>query len=142
MFFISAFLFNAGLLVYFNFGSFFQSIVDELNTSNIYYFIPEANFTNDVEALFKNDNVLDYEKVSAIRVLATETYKGEIHEQVFVINNADVNRRLSKWKFVGSHLPADSEKSIYLPNIYHIDGGYDLNDKFEVEIAGKVMTFT
>jgi putative ABC transport system permease protein len=142
MFLIAALLLNSGLLVFVNFGSFFEKTAKELNTSNIYYIMPSHLYNNKVEDYINNnDNVLNTQKEEILWAHAKINYKNNIREQIFLLKNADNTGSMSKWKFVGEHLPADV-MSIYVPYIYQLDGGYKLDDKFEMSFKDKKITFT
>ena len=45
-----------------------------------------------------------------------------------LFQNMDEKREMSKWKYVGEHLPAE-EMSVYVPDIFKAVSGYNLNDK-------------
>jgi putative ABC transport system permease protein len=142
LFLIAALLLNAGLLVFINFGGFFDKSSKELNSSNIYYIISRNLYDDEVEDFIKNnDNVIEMQKEESIWANADTKYSGETRESFLLINDADVTRTMSKWKFVGDHLTPD-KMSIYLPYIYQLDGGYNLNDQFEVSIDDSKFTFT
>lgn len=141
MFIIAALLMNAGLLVFFNFGGFFDKTIKELNTSNIYYSMPSEFYNKEVENYIQNnENVLEMQKVESICTLVKTNYNNETHENVYIINDADKERKISKWKFVGKHLPVD-EMSIYVPYIFQKSAGYKLNDKFKMEFENVKFTF-
>jgi putative ABC transport system permease protein len=148
MFLIAAFLLNAGLLVYINFGGFFEKTTKELNTSNVYYLVPSHLYTNQVDDYIRNDdNLLEMQKEESLWGVATTKYKSDTRERFYLINDADKSRDMSKWKFVGEHLPVDQqlpvdEMPIYLPYIYAQDGGYKLKDKFEMSFKQVKLVFT
>lgn len=142
MFLVAGFLLNAGLLVFINFGNFFEKITEELNTSDAYYLIGMNLCNERVEQYIKdNDNVLEVEKVDSLFGWASIPYNGDMRDAAFLLNDADLDRNLSKWKFIGEHLPAEP-MSIYVPHVLKADGGYKLNDEFELKINDKVITFT
>ncbi len=142
MFLIAALLLNAGLLVFLNFGSFFEKSNKELNASNVYYIIPSHLYSEEVaDYVNNNTSVLAMQKEDVMWPVATIPYKDETREYPFLINDADQKRDISKWKFVGEHLPPDA-MSIYLPYVFSIDAGYKLNDKFEMTIKETILTFT
>jgi len=142
MFLIAAILLNAGLLVFVNFGSFFEKITTELNTSNVYYIMPSHLYNEKINEFIKNnDNVLEMQKEDSVWTLASVPYNKSTRECNFLINDADNKRELSKWKFVGEHLATDST-SIFIPYVMKIDGGYNLNDKFVMTFKEKTITFT
>lgn len=141
MFFISAFLLNAGLLVSMNFGSFFENTINELNTSNIYYVMPSNLYNSEVENyITNNSNVLETQKEESLWVTSLVKYNNSIRERSFLLNDADKVRNMSKWKFVGEHL-APEAMSIYLPYLFQQDGGYKLNDKLEISFEDTKLTF-
>lgn len=142
MFIISGILLNAGLLVFLNFGSFLDDLSKELNTSNVYYAMPEKVYSSEIDNYLKsNDNITEMQKENALWFSTSVKYKGEDRESSFILSDASVQRNLSKWKLVGESLPAEP-MSIYLPTIYKMDGGYKLNDKFEIKLPETTLTFT
>lgn len=142
MFLIAALLLNAGLLVFLNFGSYFEKITKELNASDVYYIMPSPQYTEKVDKYIENnDNILEMQKEDSMWALASIPYNGDKRDLTLLFNDADKSRSLSKWKFVGEHLPTDS-MSIYLPYVLSIDGGYKLNDKFVVTLKDTILTFT
>jgi len=142
MFLIAAFLLNLGLLVALNFGNFFDKKLDQLSTSDIYYAIPGQQYNQDIEDyLASHSNITAMYKENSLWEPATVSYKGEDREFNFLFNNADNERTLSKWEFVGKHLLTD-ENSIYLPYFFHSDGTYQLNDKIIFEFKETALEFT
>lgn len=142
MFIIASLLLNSGLLLLMNFGSFFEKTANELNSSDVYYTIPSRLYTKEIDDYIKNNiNILKLQKEESIWTTSSIPYNGDTRKTTLLINDADKKRELSKWKFVGEHLQPDS-MSIYLPYVFSIDGGYKLNDKFEVTFKDTVVTFT
>ncbi|MBH1941743.1 ABC transporter permease [Mobilitalea sibirica] len=144
MFFIAALLLNAGLLITFNFGSYFDNIVKDLNTSDIYYVMPDHYYNDEVEDyLDHNDNIIEMQKVDPMWVNAEVVFNDNMWKRVFLLNDADKakTRTMTKWKFVGEHLPVE-DMSIYLPYIFQLSGGYELNDKFEMILHDSKLEFT
>lgn len=142
MFLISGLLLNAGLLVFINFGSFFDKLTNELHTSDVYYIIPNQLYNDQVdEYIKKNSNVISLQKEEPFWISAKTSLKDESTEGTYLLNDADSVRKLSKWKFVGKHLPAD-KMSIYIPYVCKIKNNYRLNDKFTLYMNNKKLTFT
>ena len=142
MFLMAALLMNAGLLVYINFGGFFQKTIDELKTSNVYYIMPSNLYNNEVETYIKNnDNMIEMQKEESIWATVVTKYDKDTREFAFLLNDADNTRNISKWKFVGEHLSPDA-RSIYVPYIFQLNGGYKLNDKLEMSFKDTKITFT
>lgn len=142
MFLIAGLLLNAGLLVTVNFGGFFDELTKELATSDIYYVIPQSLYNDEVDNFLRsNENILEKQKVEALWTDASVSYDNGDREFTFLFNNADQERTMSKWKFIGEHLPAD-DMSIYIPYIFQLDGGYSLGDQFEMKIKDLTLSFT
>lgn len=142
MFIIAALLLNLGLLVFRNFGSYFENITKELNSSDTYYVMPSRLYNTEVEQYIRNNNnVTKMQKEDSLWSMASIPYNGNTRDLFFLINDSDANRNLSKWKFVGEHLTPDS-MAIYVPYVMSVDGGYKLNDKFQVTFQDTIITFT
>lgn len=142
IFIIASLLFNLGLLVFANFSNYFENITKELNSSDVYYIMPSRLYNTEVDQYIRNnENVTEIQKENPLWTTATIPYNGNTRELFFIINDSDINRNLSKWKFVGEHLAPDS-MSIYVPYVMSIDGGYKLNDKFKVTFKDTVISFT
>lgn len=142
MFIIAAMLLNLGLLVFVDFGGYFEKVTKELNSSDVFYIMPEGIYSDRVEEYVKNnDDVKMLQRENPLWLSGTIPYSNDTRECVFLINDGDEKRNFSKWKFVGEHLPPDS-MSIYLPYVMSIDGGYRLNDKLQVNFKDTVITFT
>jgi putative ABC transport system permease protein len=140
---ITSLLHNAGLLIFMNFGSFFEKLTEELNTSDVYYLIPDFIYSDEIENFIDgHENTLETQKVKSVLISAEIPYNGSGSRScTFLLNNADNQRRISEWKLIGDYLPLD-HMSVYVPYVMSIDGGYRLNDKFEVNFDDKVITFT
>ena len=143
MFFISALLLNAGMLVFHNFGSFFEDIVNKLNTADIYYIMPNSFYNEEIDQyLSNNDNIVEMQKEEPYWGAAKSKYKDGERERVFLFRDMDQAGDLSGWKFVGAHLPAE-DMSIYVPYVFQLDGGYRLNDELEIIFMDSTaITFT
>ncbi|WP_406243036.1 ABC transporter permease [Tissierella carlieri] len=142
MFLVAGFLLNAGLLVFINFGNFFEKITDELNTSDAYHIIGMNLYNEEVDRYIRNNhNVLEMEKFDSLYAWASIPYNGDTRELAFLLNDGDLERNLSKWKLIGEYLPTDS-MSIYVPYVLNVDGGYELNDEFEMKIDDTIIEFT
>jgi putative ABC transport system permease protein len=143
MFFIAALLLNAGLLISVNFGSYFDHTTKELNSPNNYYIMPNRLYTDEVDRyITENKNVIDTQKEEPYWASAETMYDGELRGRTFLFQNADQERNMARWKFVGEHLPAE-EMSIYLPYLFKLSGGYQLNDPIEMVFDdGTKISFT
>lgn len=133
LFLIAAMLINTGLLVTFNYGNFFDDLKQELNTSDAYFYIPDALYSDEVNEYIDNNQHVKNTQRNDVFVLGSEIYyKDKDKSFTISFNNMDTKRDISKWKFVGKHLPAD-DMSVYVPDIFKAVGGYDLNDKITLK---------
>ncbi len=145
LFLIASLLLNAGLLVSLNFGSYFQKMTGELNTSDAYLVLPTSLYTRDVQQfLAQNGSIRSMQKENSLKADATIPYNGEKRDCNFLFNDAGNKRSLSKWKFIGPHLAADGDMPAYVPYLLNVNGGYRLNDRLTVTTADKKanVTFT
>ncbi|MDR7857382.1 FtsX-like permease family protein [Tissierella sp.] len=142
MFLVAGFLLNAGLLVFINFGNYFEKVAKNLNTSDAYYIVGMNLYNEKIDQYIKdNSNVSEMEKVDSLYAWGTIPYNDSVSEKVFVLYDKDAERNLSRWELVGDHLPTDS-MSIYVPYVLKVDGGYKLDDKLEMKIEDTTITFT
>lgn len=144
LFGITTLLLSLGLLVLLNFSSYFDKLAKELNTTNTYYLMTEHLYSNEVESYFESsENILEWEKEETLYLEAEMPYNTNSRESFSVLlKDADAVRNLSRWKFVGEHLPAEGEMSIYLPVMYQLVGGYELNDTISMKLADRTLEFT
>ncbi|MFA5659508.1 MAG: hypothetical protein WC900_09535, partial [Oscillospiraceae bacterium] len=133
LFLISALLINVGLLVTVNYGSFFNDLKQELNSSDAYFYIPDALYNDEVNEYIDNNQYVKAAHRNEILVIGSEIYyKDKDKSFSIAFNNMDQKREISKWKFVGEHLPSE-EMSVYVPDIFKAVGGYDLNDEITLK---------
>lgn len=146
MFLIAALLLNSGLLISFNFNKFFNDTCNELNTSNIYYTMPSRIYDDVLRQYIRDhENLISMQEEYSIWADVKVKYNDEERGLTLLMNDASFNRDLSKWKFVGEHLPVESdEMSIYLPSIFRESGNYNLNDNFLIHLTAnnKKLDFT
>jgi putative ABC transport system permease protein len=142
MFLISSLLLNAGLMIFINFGGFFDETTKELNSSDTFYLISSSIYDQELEDFILNhENVVETQKEENLWSTANVNYNGDKLESFIIFNNVDVNRDLTKWKFVGEHL-APTSKTVYLPTFYKLSGGYELGDEFTLAFKDTTLTFT
>jgi putative ABC transport system permease protein len=148
MFVIAAFLLNAGLLVVINYGGFFNTLKEELMPADVYYMLPDALYTDEVRSFLDESEHIRKTQENGMMLLDSKiSSKGKEQSFNILFGNMDEQREISKWKFVGEHLPAE-EMSVYVPDIFKAVSGYQLNDKIELkytdEATGieKTLSFT
>lgn len=147
MFVIAALLLNAGLLVVINYGSFFNNLKEELKPSNVYFALPDKIYTDEVKTYVdKNEHVKETQTNDGLVLNANILSKGKEKSFPIMFSNMDEEREISKWKFVGEHLPAEG-MSVYIPDIFKAVSGYQLNDNIDLRYTDeetkeeKVITF-
>jgi putative ABC transport system permease protein len=134
MFIISSLLFNAGLLVLINFGGYFDKTIEELNTSDTYYLIANNLYDQELEDyIFNHDNLIEAEIEDSLWGVALTYTEDEEIGTSFVISNADILKKLSRWKRVGEFSPLE-DMSIYLPISFNLSNGFEKGDDFILEI--------
>lgn len=148
MFVIAALLLNSGLLVVINYGSFFNNLKGELKSADVYFALPDKLYTDKIKKYFdENEHIKQSQTMEGLVVDATISSKGKERSYPIMFTNMDEKRALSKWKYVGEHLPAE-EMSVYVPDIFKAINGYELNDKINLKYTEektkkeKTITFT
>ena len=132
MFFISGLLLNSGLLVFINYGNHFNKLTEELETSNVYFSMVEDLYIDEVKNVFINDsNIKEMEEQDGLVLFSEISFKNKDQEFRALFLNANKNRSISKWRFVGKHLP-EEDMSIYIPDIFKAVSGYQLEDEFKI----------
>ena len=148
MFLIAALLLNTGLLVAINYGSFFSSLKEELSPADAYYAIPGAIYTDEVNDYIASHKHVEETQTNDVLWLSSRIATGEKEKSYTVLfQNMDEKRDMSKWKYIGEHLPA-GDMSVYVPDIFKAVDGYQLNDKITLDYTDeatgkdKSLTFT
>ena len=147
MFLIAALLLNTGLLVTLNYGSFFGRLKTELSPADVYYAIPDALFTDKTSGYLDGHSHVKKTQVHDAMWLGAKIDSNDKERNYTVLfQNMDEKREISKWKYVGEHLPQE-EMSVYIPDLFRAVYGYQLNDKIVLnytENTGeeKKLTFT
>lgn len=142
LFIIASMLLNIGLMVFLNFGSFFDKTVEELNTSDAYYLIPEAIYTDEVERyLDSHDEITAIEKTDGVLIVTNLPWNNDERGLNLMFRDMDVQNGMTKWKYISEKQDAGLD-SVYLPYIFKVDGGYSLGDTLTLELLGKSYSFT
>ena len=142
LFLISSMMLGIGLIVMFGFGSFFDGLAGELRTSDTYYYIPEALYSDEVESYFaSHEEIHTYQKNRGLVMGATFLWRGEAFTNNVAIWDMDEPRDISQWKFVGDRL-AGSPDAVYVPYLFKLVGGYELGDEMDILLDGKSFRFT
>ncbi len=133
MFLIAALLLNSGLLVVINYGSYFNNLKEELGSSDAYFALPDKIYTDEVKKYIdENKHVKQTQTLEGLVLEADILSKGKEKSFPIMFSNMEEKREISKWKYVGEHLPAE-DMSVYVPDIFKAVNGYQLNDKIELK---------
>jgi putative ABC transport system permease protein len=140
LFLISSMMLNIGLIIMLGFGSFFDRMAEELNTSDAVFVIPERLYNDEAERYLSAKTDV-FQKNSCIFAMVTWTYKDQTIVSNPFICNIDEPRTLSRWMLVGESLP-ETPDAIYVPYIYKVENDYNLGDKLTAEVSGVTFDFT
>ena len=131
-----------------NYGTFFADLKQELHTSDAYFIMSDVLYTDETVKFFKdNTHIEEMEVQNFLSLVASMRFQDKKRDFSIGFNNMDSERTISKWKYVGEHLPAE-DMSVYVPDIFRSVGGYQLNDKIELSYTDmetgntKTLTFT
>lgn len=148
LFLMAALLLNTGLLVAINYGGFFDELKQELAPADAYFAIPDAIYTDEVKQYIEENAHVERTQTHEARWTGGQIEsQGEEKSFTILFQNMDEKREMSKWKYIGEHLPAD-DMSVYLPDIFKAVSGYELGDQITLrytdEASGQkqAMTFT
>jgi putative ABC transport system permease protein len=112
--------------------------------------IPDMLYNDEVGRYFEEHNsVKEIRHVEGFAFSASIKSQNKDRDFTVMFRNMDApvkSTDISKWKFVGSHLPAE-EMSVYVPDIFKAISGYNLNDKINLKYKDeqgndKTLTFT
>ena len=140
LFLIAATVLNIGLSVLFGFGTFFDRITEELNTSDTYFVISESLYTDEVEQFF-HDESSEFETGRAVLLTPRLFWDGEMQDWALVLRDMEAPAYLSQWTLLGDSLP-QTEDAIYLPYLFRVSGGYELGHEIILEIEGIAHSFS
>jgi len=143
LFMIAATLLIMGLSVMTGFGSHFDELVEELNTSEAQFVMAERLFTPRVEALF-SQHATEFETHTNIAFSGTGdlTWEDDVRGGMGVFfYSIDDARNLSQWKLVGEYLPLTHD-SVYVPYMLHFSAGYNLGDVISFTFEDFAISFT
>ena len=138
LFLIAAILMNIGMSLLFNFGSYFERMAEDLNTSDAIIIISQNFWTDEVEQLI-NESTTEIEKHPAV-FLFGEIPWGD-NTILSTIAFSDMNRayNLSRWKLVSDSLPMTTNGA-YVPFGWNIHG-HELGNNFTIDTDGGLFTF-
>ena len=139
LFLIASMMMGMSLMILLDFNQSFENMAKELNTSDMFFAIPELMYTEEVEQYFiDHEYIDDFQTYSSLFVNITNPSEAV---GVAAIANWDESRTLSQWQLVGDAMPEDDD-GIYVPYHFKVSGGYQLGDAMNLEIEGGLHNFT
>lgn len=140
---LAAMLLNMGLLIYFDFGNFFDRRAEALNSPSLIISMQASNFTQEKkEFLAEYEGVTATEQEKILMMPGAEFTFGSGKKVIMVIARSETNQQaMSPLTFIGEQNPPN-EKSIYVPYQLKLAGDYQLGDDFLLEFQGQKYTFT
>jgi len=140
--FVAAILLNLGLLTSLNFNKSFDNKVEDLHSAHVAVTMLKQTYQDQYEDYYKTyPGVTETEKEDII-FLMSANFKygtGKFSNPSFFLN-ASTKRNMSPLTFVGKHRDT-GDRDIYVPNLLHTGGGYELGDAFVVNYRDKDYDF-
>jgi putative ABC transport system permease protein len=134
--FVAALLLNLGLLLLFNFGSFFDKRAEELHTAHFAIMEQKELFTpRQTVWLNSYPGVTEVEREDVISFMTEVPYNGGGMVCFVVFVDASTPRTMNDLLLVEGSPPQTADE-LCLPSIFKFGGGYALGDSFTVEVAG------
>lgn len=143
MFVLLAVMFmNIGLVLFINFGSFFDKRAEELHAPHL-TILQENDITTkeQVTWLKNNSTITEIEEQSVITAMGDYYMNGAKSVGYLVLANANAKQLMNPPTLIGESLPL-SDNSIYVPYLMTAAGGYQLGDPYKMTISGTNLEFT
>ncbi|SHO44455.1 ABC transporter permease [Anaerocolumna xylanovorans] len=140
--FIAGFLLNLGLLLFFNFGKFYDELCRKTNSPHAAFLMAQTsagNAQNDYLKYYPGVTELEQQEVLADN--ADIQYNGDKMPGLFMMVKASRKQAMNPLKLIGPSNPL-SDNSIYLPYIMKTGGKLKLGDDFYVSVQGKEYHYT
>jgi putative ABC transport system permease protein len=138
---IAAALLNIGLVLYIDFGAYFDARADQLNAPHAVILQPE-DITAVAQEIYSRNypGVVETEKQRVIAGYGDYYMNGSKAPGIIVFGNAERAQRMNPPKLIGESLPLGDD-AIYVPYLMKSAGGYALGDSFSVNLTGTEMRF-
>jgi len=138
---IAACFMNTGLVLYFDFGKFFEERAEQLNAPHL-SIIQDERFTAGEQLDWLNGRTgVTKTEMYPVACAQTEYYSNGLKTVcVSVISDITAKQTMNPPTLIGEHLPLDNGL-VYLPYIMKASGGYNLGDDFLLIISGNGHKF-
>ena len=139
---IATMLLSLGLMLYFNFGSFFEKKVEEMDVAH--YSVVEERRIYDEEHTSYLKNYKGVEKTENEDVISFMTdvnYNDGTMPGVIVLSNESKAKGMSKITITEGKKQL-SERGIYLPYIFKTGGGYEVGEEFILKVGEEYRKYS
>ena len=137
---IAALCLNAGLVLYFDFGSYFDKRAEELHAPHA-VIVQEERITKPEHFDWVQSNSMEAERYSVIAGDASYASGGFESSCVAIVSNADGEQSMNPPTLIGESLPL-SEGCIYVPYLMKSTARCTLGGSFRITLSGREMDFS
>ncbi|MDR2611268.1 MAG: ABC transporter permease [Clostridiales Family XIII bacterium] len=139
---IAAALLNIGLVLYVDFGAYFDARAEQLNAPHSTILQSGSISTDEQEEYLREyPGVEEFEKQQVIAGYGDYYMNGSKAPGIIIFADAENEQRMNPPQLIGKSLPLDGG-SVYVPYLMKTAGGYALGDSFNVNLAEKELHFT
>ena len=139
---IAATFLNIGLMLYIDYGKSFDNRFEELNAPHTVILQSESITTKEQEAYLKQyPRVTEVERQYVVAANGDYFMNGDKASGVILFANAEQPQKMNPPLLVGESLPL-TDNAIYVPYMIKTTGGYQLGDKYQLNLAGVELHFT
>jgi len=139
LFLIAAMLMNVGFALLFNFGTYFEDMAEDLNTSDAILFISQELWTEETEQLLQ-ENTTEFEQYEVVFMLGEVLIGDNMLLSTLIFSDVEEVRNFSQWMLVSDSLPLEVDGA-YIPYGLYIHG-HELGEEFVIEKSDGSVSFT
>jgi putative ABC transport system permease protein len=138
---IAAALLDLGLVLYVDFGAYFDARAEQLNAPHASILQSKDISTDEQEKYLKEyPGVEEFEKQQVIAGYGDYYMNGSKAPGIVIFADAEREQRMNPPKLIGPSLSLDDD-AIYVPYLMKTTGGYELGDDFKINLADKEIRF-
>ncbi len=139
---IAVMLLDLGLVLYVDFGKFFDERAEQLRAPHAVT-LQSADITTEEQKTYLEQypGVVEVEKQGVIAGRADHYMNGVKSAAIILFANAAEPQTMNPLSLIGPSRPLDDD-SIYIPYLMKAAGGYELGDGYRVSFAGTELDFT
>lgn len=138
---IASLLLGLGLVLFFQFGTYFDKRADELNVAHV-----SIVQSTDITTSQQEDYLDDYPGVTETETLPVLSAYGDYYVNdaktagLFIFESIDTRQDMNPALLIGESRSLDKE-SIYVPYLMKVAGGYELGDDFRLVIGSTTRSY-